>query len=117
VLVLSVCLGALAGKLASAGALELCANKHGGFAPYEGDQLWFTQTYRTIAEMCCSTTSFWALRRRPDYSIAISVHYVYSKWDYENSVDVNRRSEMGREDPEPSWEQDYSLSQFALGSC
>jgi hypothetical protein len=98
-------------------AIQFCAGKAGYLYEWEGTELIFTQTHRTYAYI--HLVFFYALRRRPDYTIAISVHGQTSPWDFQNSVDVNRRSEIGREDqyhhgPNPA---EYNLNQYALGSC
>jgi hypothetical protein len=117
-------LAALVGRFAAAQTAtaqpdpsdSLCANRSGNFEPYEGNELWFTNTYYSRWQMEGGDT-FNVMRRRPDYTVAWSSPYERFEAEFENSVDVNRRSEMGRNGDFSYCCAAYGYAQWAKGGC
>jgi hypothetical protein len=107
--------GAYLADGSSASASTVCANGSGTLPPFEARQLTFTNTYLSAWQL--DTDAFWVYRRRSDFSIAYSANYLLNQHVFENSVDVYRRSEMGRENWSSYCCPTWAMAQYAQGAC
>lgn len=107
--------GAYLADGSTAGATTVCASGSGTLPPFEARQLTFTNTYMSAWQL--DTDAFWVYRRRSDFSIAYSANNLLNQHIFENSVDVYRRSEMGRENWSSYCCPTWAMAQYAQGAC